>query len=92
MSDFAQHLAYELGIGQEFDNWDSTERRGAPARVKRKTCFRDFKIFFPLQARQLMQMWQSAFGMDATPEAMVETLQRIPIAKDIVDRINKHCE
>ena len=39
-----------------------------------------------------MQMWQSAFGMDATPAAMVETLQRIPIAKDIVDRINKHCE
>ena len=39
-----------------------------------------------------MQMWQSAFGMDATPEAMVETLQRIPIAKDIVDRINEHCE
>ena len=49
----------------------------------------DIYIF---QARQLMQMWGSAVGVGATPEAMVQTLQRIPIATDIVDRINKHCE
>ena len=47
---------------------------------------------FVLQARQLMQMWGSAFGDGATPEAMVKILQKIPIATDIVDRINKHCE
>ena len=34
----------------------------------------------------------TAAGAGATPEAMVQTLQRIPIATDIVDRINKHCE
>ena len=39
-----------------------------------------------------MQMWGSAVGVGATPEAMVQTLRNIPIATDIVDRINKHCE
>ena len=39
-----------------------------------------------------MLMWESAVGLRATPEAMVQTLQNIPIATDIVDRINKHCE
>ena len=39
-----------------------------------------------------MLMWGSAVGVGATPEAMVQTLRRIPIATDIVDRINDHCE
>ena len=30
--------------------------------------------------------------MAAIPEAMVETLRRIPMTKDILDRINEHCE
>ena len=39
-----------------------------------------------------MLMWGSAVGVGATPEAMVQTLRRIPIATDIVDRIKDHCE
>ena len=39
-----------------------------------------------------MLMWESAVGLRATPEAMVQTLRNIPMATDIVDRINKHCE
>ena len=39
-----------------------------------------------------MQMWRSAVGVRATPEAMLETLQRMTMAQDIVDKINKHCE
>ena len=39
-----------------------------------------------------MQMWRSHVGEKATPEAMLETLRKMPMARDIVDRINKHCE
>ena len=39
-----------------------------------------------------MKMWRSAVGVRATPEAMLETLRTMPMARDIVDRINEHCE
>jgi len=68
--------------------------RGATARVRPNPFFDASKVknirFF--QARQLMLMWESAVGLRATPEAMVQTLRKIPIATDIVDRIKEHCE
>ena len=41
-----------------------------------------------------MQMWASSVGGEesATAEKMVETLKKIPLTRDIVDRINRHCE
>ena len=50
-------------------------------------------IYMFEQARQLMNMWRSSVGEEsATAQAMVQALRRIPLTKDIVEKINRHCE
>ena len=40
-----------------------------------------------------MNMWRSSVGEEsATAQAMVQALQKIRLTKDIVDKINQHCE
>ena len=41
------------------------------------------------QARHLVQMWRSSHGVNATPAKMIESLAKLPLTKDIIDRIKR---
>ena len=34
-------------------------------------------------------MWRSKYGDNATPVTMIEALERIPLTRDIIDKIKK---
>ena len=55
----------------------------------KKTTFLTFMFFFTSQARRLVQMWRSKYGDNATPVTMIEALERIPLTRDIIDKIKK---
>ena len=92
--DLALDLAYTLGntFGEKFQSWLRDNQTSSP---NAKVSF--FQIF-ELSAkkcskvRQFVRTWESSFGEFATPQAMIEALQRVkPKPQDIIDKISKHC-
>ena len=94
ISDLALDLAYTLAntFGEHFESWlRANQTSSANTKVEffqtssslSKKC---------LQVRQFVRAWESSFGEAATPQAMVEALQRVkPKPQDIIDKISKNC-
>jgi len=76
-TDFDHDLAYEIGeaFGKAYQTWVKDNQHRGS-----KT-----------KARQLVTMWHQGFSGKDTPEAMVSILERLPPAKNIIDKIKKLC-
>jgi len=76
-TDFDHHLAYEIGVafGKAYQTWVK-DHQNTGSKTK---------------ARQLVTMWHQEFSGKDTPEAMVSILERLPQAKNIIDKIKKLC-
>ena len=90
-------LAYTLGntFGEQFDSW---QKKNQASSANAKVDF--FQIFYHytretlmvLKVRHFVRTWESNFGDSATPQAMIEALQKVkPKHQDIIDRISKNC-
>ena len=95
ISDLTLELAYALGntFGEQFDSWQDTHQKASTnAKVEFFQIFElSVKDFF--QVRHFVRTWESHFGESATPQAMIEALQKAkPKSQDIIDQINsKYC-
>jgi len=76
-TDFDLDLAYEIGdtFEKAYQTWVK-DHQNTGSKTK---------------ARQLVTMWHQEFSGKDTPEAMVSILERLPQAKNIIDKIRKLC-
>ena len=89
------NLSYRLGIGEQFETWQAEEpnwRKGLEAKVFlfERNC--EIKLIsISSQARQMLRMWRSDKGREATTQLMLSVLRRAqksgtPV-QDIIDDI-----
>merc|ERR1712203_614848 len=78
--DFVVNLSYRLGIGEDYETWQAEEA--------------NWHKGSEVKARQMLKMWRSRKGKEATTQSMVSELKRMQKAgtpvQDIVDEIESH--